>query len=325
MGAVDVNSGLQFERRIGRRLDVAPIDVTFFVPESGRFRRKVAAHEVPGHIEDVSITGAGVIGPESLPWRPGDQIVLRFQGRDNLVVVRHRRSTGRGALFGVELTRSATGLRRRIQELLDPTLAVPAEPPAPPRPILGLRRDEPAVERPVRLPPAAPPDLSTPAAPSPDPAADPATASAEPEATVAAEPAVAPEPTVESEPTVDLSGGEAVLDLREPATPAVDAVAETTEPVGEDTAPPLEDVVAVVGDAEPELVAEPEPESLAADEDDAPEPVAELQADTDSENQPVVPQPRMQAESVAPHAPAPSLPHSPGRQVLDEVFGLMGD
>ena len=88
-------------------------DVVFIeLPAIGK---KVAAHEVPAHISNVSVTGAAILGPPTVPWNAGDRIVVRSQGADNVVVVRHRHDTPNGTRFGVELTRSATTLKASIK------------------------------------------------------------------------------------------------------------------------------------------------------------------------------------------------------------------
>jgi hypothetical protein len=265
MSAIDTGSGQRFERRIGRRVDVDRLDVTFFIPESGRFRKKVPAHEVPARIENVSITGAAILASSSLPWGAGDRVVVRSRGADNLVIVRHRHDTPAGTRFGVELTRSAVTLKRQIREVLDPHLATVA-PPSPPRgPILGLRRT-PVGTSPV-LPSAVPPAAEAPPA---EPAAP-------------AGPAAHTEPQHGPGPVLDLSGPEPVIDI----TDSVMGLAPRPSPATTVAPPTL---------AEP-TTAEP----TTASQTEAPE------------------------RPAAPHAPAPRLPHSAGRQVLDDVFGLMDD
>lgn len=312
MGSIDMSSGQRFERRIGRRVDVEPVYVTFFVPESGRFRKKVASHEVPAHIENVSVTGAAILGPPTVPWSAGDRVVVRSQGADNVVVVRHRHDTPNGTRFGVELTRSATTLKRQIQQLLDPHLATPQPPaPAPEGPVLGLRK-APVVTNPVlpRLP-------GTPAAST---SADDADAE------------VAPAGRLHGPgPVVDLSGPEPVIDITdavmglapdprstEVPAPSADAVTATDAPDPVEVDAELDDEV----DAAVEVGAEPDAE---VGVDAALDAEVELVATPD----PVEVEPEVEAEAedraVAPHAPAPHLPHSHGRQVLDEVFGLMED
>lgn len=308
MGSIDMSSGQRFERRIGRRVDVEPVHVTFFVPESGRFRKKVASHEVPAQIENVSVTGAAILGPSTVPWSAGDRVVVRSQGADNVVVVRHRHETPGGTRFGVELTRTATTLKRQIQQLLEPHLISPHPPAAATDgPVLGLRK-APIVTNPVL------PHLPEPRAEGP--------ATTEPEVAT-------PGPLHGPGPVIDLSGPEPVLDITdavmglEPdlrglrAAPEPDAAPAPSDPVAE----PLTEPADALPD---EPVAELAPEPVDALPDEAPveEPAPEVMAEAATE---VDPDPEIAERAVAPHAPAPRLPHSPGRQVLDEVFGLMED
>ena len=69
MGTVDFQTLHTFERRIGRRVELDAIDVinvSWVMPQSGRFGKKKAPTEVAGRIEGVSITGAAIVGPADL-------------------------------------------------------------------------------------------------------------------------------------------------------------------------------------------------------------------------------------------------------------------
>ncbi len=158
MGTVDFQTQNTFDRRIGRRLVLDGIDVinvTWMVPQRGRFGRPKPPLELAGRIENVSITGAAIVGPSELSLSTGDEAVIRCGGRDNIVSVRHAEPCGddRTTRYGVEITSVQPNLKRRIQELLDPTLArLPVEAPAPGR--LSLRG---GVARPTVRTPTAPP------------------------------------------------------------------------------------------------------------------------------------------------------------------------
>ena len=127
MGTVGFQTQHTFERRIGRRVELDPIDVinvSWIMPRSGRFGRSKAPAEVVGRIEAVSLTGAAIIGPADLRLAPGDRAVVRCRGRDSIVAVRHCQPTDEsGAMrYGVELGRTQPVLRRRIDELVDSVL-----------------------------------------------------------------------------------------------------------------------------------------------------------------------------------------------------------
>ena len=153
MGTVDFKTERTFDRRIGQRLEldgIDVIDVSWVVSQSGRFGRRKPPLELPGRIENVSVTGAAIVGPSELALKPGDEAVVRCGGRDNIVSIRHCEPTAdeRTVRYGVEITSVQPNLKQRIRELLDPTLArMPVESAPPGR--LSLR----SVARPTTSPP----------------------------------------------------------------------------------------------------------------------------------------------------------------------------
>ncbi len=109
MGTVDFQTQNTFDRRIGRRLVLDGIDVinvTWMVPQRGRFGRPKPPLELAGRIENVSITGAAIVGPSELALSTGDEAVIRCGDRDNIVSVRHAQPCGDGrtTCYGVEIT-----------------------------------------------------------------------------------------------------------------------------------------------------------------------------------------------------------------------------
>src|SRR5690606_2558124 len=77
-------------RRIGQRLSIDPIEVTWVIPAPGLLRRNKTV-EVPGRIVDVSVSGAGIEGPrEPRVGEPGRVVTIRF--RDSQSLVRLRRA-----------------------------------------------------------------------------------------------------------------------------------------------------------------------------------------------------------------------------------------
>jgi hypothetical protein len=173
MGTVEFQTRHTFDRRIGRRVDVEPIDVTLVVAQTGRFGSRKRPLEVPGQILNLSITGAAVTGPSGLPLEPGSTAQLRCEGRDSVVVVRHAEPIdgGRATRYGLEITRAHPSLQRRIHDVLA------GAPSVAPTPVANQT-------------PSAPPP-PPPRAPMPDP--------------------TVPPPAVE--PVLDLTGDDAVIDL----------------------------------------------------------------------------------------------------------------
>ncbi len=197
MGTVDFKTERTFDRRIGQRLELDGIDVinvSWVVPQTGRFGRAKPPIELPGRIENVSVTGAGIVGPRELALKPGDEAVVRCGGRDNIVSIRHCAPTDdeRTMRYGVEITSVQPNLQQRIRELLDATLTgAPVE--APPPGALSLR----GVARPA----------------------------------VPQAPVEAPAPVLDLTDATMASQGAAVVDLTEPALPA--AAAEPEQPMAD--------------------------------------------------------------------------------------------
>lgn len=160
MGTVEFQTRHTFDRRIGRRVDVEPVEVTWVVARAGRFNTKKRPLEAAGQILNLSITGAAVMGPPDLSLEPGATVNLRCDGRESVVVVRHAEPVGDGAAvrYGLEITRPHPTMQRRINEVLADAPAVaptpvatqaPLAPTAPtPRPHVATPA-EPSVAEPV--------------------------------------------------------------------------------------------------------------------------------------------------------------------------------
>jgi len=165
MGTVEYETRRNFERRIGRRVEVDAIDVTWIVAQTGRFGMKKRPLVAAGQIEDISVTGAAVIGPAELPLEPGATTLLRSGGGDSVVVVRHRAPTEDHGIvrYGVEITRPSPSLKQHIHQVLtqaaggSPGSASSVEPGpttvttdapsvTPAQPLLDLTADEPVID-----------------------------------------------------------------------------------------------------------------------------------------------------------------------------------
>jgi hypothetical protein len=109
------------ERRIGRRRPAPDIPVTWVVPRKGAFTLSRKPREYDGYIADVSLTGAAVIGPADMELRRGEQVILRWEGLDNSVLIRHTRPTEDAAFtaYGVELVVVHPKLQALIAETVE--------------------------------------------------------------------------------------------------------------------------------------------------------------------------------------------------------------
>ncbi len=104
-----------FERRIGKRVPTAGLDVRWVEPRWGRPSTE-PPREWNGQVDDVSVTGAAIRGPADLPVGPGTKAVVRFSGQDSGVIVRRIEATDEPSVlrYGVELAVVHPTLRSRI-------------------------------------------------------------------------------------------------------------------------------------------------------------------------------------------------------------------
>jgi hypothetical protein len=104
-----------FERRIGRRIDVRP---TIPVDVGGPDPRTVSG--LRATMVDVSVTGAGLEGPESLALRPGDTARFDIEGRVSAVRVARASTTDQPGVvhYGVEFTTLHPDVRELVNDLV---------------------------------------------------------------------------------------------------------------------------------------------------------------------------------------------------------------
>ncbi|MCD9624532.1 PilZ domain-containing protein [Rhabdothermincola salaria] len=112
-----------YERRIGERVPIEPIEVTWLVPaeESGRFgRRRRVVREQSGRVLDVSITGAAIEGPAESGLRTGAEVTIRACGGDSVVRIRRAQETERSGIlrYGVEFVALDGGLKGEVSSIL---------------------------------------------------------------------------------------------------------------------------------------------------------------------------------------------------------------
>jgi hypothetical protein len=152
MGTVEFQTRQTFDRRIGRRVDTETFDVSWVIARSGRFGSKKPPIEAAGQIQNVSVTGAAITGPDHLPLEPGSTALVRLKGRDSVVVVRHREPLEQAGTmrYGVELTRPHPSLKKLIHDSLSEAAiaALVAEPAVVEiaEPVLDLTGPEPVID-----------------------------------------------------------------------------------------------------------------------------------------------------------------------------------
>jgi hypothetical protein len=126
MGFEGFRTGGTVERRVGRRAAADSLEVTWVVPRTGAFTLRRSPRLHPGPVENISFTGASILGPASLPLEVDGVTLVRFEGYDNSVIVRRREPTADPDVhrYGVELMVVHPALHRRISE----RVAAQAEP-----------------------------------------------------------------------------------------------------------------------------------------------------------------------------------------------------
>jgi hypothetical protein len=107
--AYTTNAG-RFERRIGQRVSTASLEVTW-VDRSGSKPR-----EWPGRIENASVTGASVFGPDDLDIPLDSETILSFEGADTVVRLCRSEPSGRAGInrYGVEFVSRKSPLQDHL-------------------------------------------------------------------------------------------------------------------------------------------------------------------------------------------------------------------
>jgi len=100
----------RFERRIGHRVSTASLEVAWVD------RGNPKAAERPGRIENASVTGASVYGPDDLKIEIGSETVLSFEGGDTVVKVCRAEPSGRPGVtrYGVEFVSRQSPLQAHL-------------------------------------------------------------------------------------------------------------------------------------------------------------------------------------------------------------------
>jgi hypothetical protein len=107
---------------MGERISIEPIAVAWEVTPrrgSGLLRKRGPAEE-PGRVLDVSVTGAGIEGPDHPDLVPRSKATVTFEGGRSVVRIRRKVATGQPgvAFYGVELEDLAPELREAFYSAL---------------------------------------------------------------------------------------------------------------------------------------------------------------------------------------------------------------
>ncbi len=112
------------DRRIGERIQIEPIEIGWIVSgtrSSGLLRRRSNGPvEEPGRVVDISVTGAGIEGPDHPDLVPRSKASVAFEGGVSVVRIRRKVATGTPgvAFYGVELEELDPALREAFYSAL---------------------------------------------------------------------------------------------------------------------------------------------------------------------------------------------------------------
>lgn len=123
MAPVVYETGTQsFEQRIGTRALAEWISVTWVEAPSDDHPTHGAPREWPGQLQDVSVSGASVLGPADLPTDADGKILLRYHDQLSEVVVHRRDPTENPAMrrYGVEWVLIQPYLKTQVYEVVSP-------------------------------------------------------------------------------------------------------------------------------------------------------------------------------------------------------------
>lgn len=109
------------DRRIGDRISIEPIEVAWVVSlRPSGLRRRREPGEAPGRVVDISVTGAGIEGPDhpDLVLRRTAEVV--YEGGRSVVRIRRKVAADRPgvAFYGVELEELDPALREAFYSAL---------------------------------------------------------------------------------------------------------------------------------------------------------------------------------------------------------------
>jgi hypothetical protein len=111
-----------FEQRIGTRLPVGDIEITWLEATSGGRNGRQEPRGRPGQIVEASVSGASVRGPARLPTGADGDVLIRYQDEDSEVIVHRSQPTDDPSvrLYGVEFVQLKPSLRARIYAAVAP-------------------------------------------------------------------------------------------------------------------------------------------------------------------------------------------------------------
>jgi hypothetical protein len=122
MTGVEYSTGTPaFEQRIGGRVPIYGLDVTWIEPqEPGGGRRPPRTW--PGQIEELSVTGASIRGPAAMTIGPDLRATIRFHDQDTIVSIHRRQRTETSGMlrYGVEWVELQSELKAHVFAALAP-------------------------------------------------------------------------------------------------------------------------------------------------------------------------------------------------------------
>jgi PilZ domain len=111
-----------FEQRIGARLPVGGIEITWLEATGATRNGRQEPQGRPGLIVDASVSGAAVRGPARLLTGADGDVLIRYQDEESEVVVHRSQPTDDPSmrLYGVEFVQLKPLLRARIYAAVAP-------------------------------------------------------------------------------------------------------------------------------------------------------------------------------------------------------------
>lgn len=108
----------QPNRRLGARLPTPPVDLVWNITKGGGFFKKKKAEEGRAMVQDVSVSGVGILAVEDEHLQVGTVVSVRLEGIDGELVIRRltRSNTPGLVLYGTEYSNTTGPLAHLFQE-----------------------------------------------------------------------------------------------------------------------------------------------------------------------------------------------------------------
>lgn len=108
----------QPNRRLGARTTTPPVDLVWNITKGGGFLRKKKASQGRAMVQDVSVSGAGILASADDTLQVGSVVTVRLDGTEGELVIRRitpSRTPGL-VLYGTEFTSTLAPLAQVFQE-----------------------------------------------------------------------------------------------------------------------------------------------------------------------------------------------------------------